>query len=109
MKQKMQTTLAATLPEFNVTSTLQSKYSNKAFAPLPLSAAYFDSMPDTGYVRAPVVLVLFGISKATLWRWVKLSRIAAPKTIGRSSFFQVGELRACLKNLQSSGHSINNL
>lgn len=89
-----------------ISATSQLKYSNKAFFSLSMAVAHFDSMPDTGYVRAPVVLALFGISKATLWRWIKLSRIPAPKTVGRSSLFQVGQLRACLENLQSSGQTV---
>lgn len=126
MPSKMQMAQVAA-PESNATSTLQSKFSNKGFTSpplaaahslacggegrqkgftaLPLAAAYFNSMPETGYVRTPVVLALFGISRPTLYRWIKLSRIPAPKTIGRSSLFQVGQLRACLEGIQSSGQT----
>jgi predicted DNA-binding transcriptional regulator AlpA len=104
MASKMQTTMAESVPEFNATTpvTPQSKYSNKGFTSLPLAAAHFDSMPNNGYVRAPVVRALFGISNATMHRWILASRIPAPKKIGRTSLFQVGQLRACLEKLQLS-------
>jgi len=105
MKPKMQATLAATLPETNATSTLQSLYSSKPHHPIPLAATHFDEMPDSGYVRAPVVRALFGISNATMHRWILASRIPAPKKIGRTSLFQVGQLRACQEEVQSSGQA----
>lgn len=107
MVSKKQTTLAESVPEFNAASTsvVQSKYSNKEFTSLQLAAAHFDVMPDNGYVRAPVVRALFGISNATMYRWILAARIPAPKTVGRSSLFQVGELRACLEEIQSAGQS----
>jgi prophage regulatory protein len=83
-------------------ATLQLKYSNKILKSIPLAAIQFDDLPDTGYVREPVVLVLFGCSKTTLWRWVKKSRIPAPvKFSKRFSAWQVGELRSCMQGLQS--------
>jgi len=102
MASKMQATLAATLPQFNATSTPQSKYSIKPIWEIPLAAS-FEMMPSNGYVRAPVVRSLFGISNATMYRWILASRIPAPKKIGRTSLFQVGQLRACLEAIQSSG------
>ena len=111
MASKMQSSLAlVAVPMADADTTkIQSKFSNKTLSPFPLAAAHFDEMPDSGYVRAPVVLALLGISNSTLWRWVKSSRIPAPKTIGRSSLFQVGQLRACLENLQMSGQSCTTL
>lgn len=102
MNPEMQVILATSLPESNATPS-QSKYSNKAYTPIQLAAAHFDVMPDNGYVRAPVVRALFGISNATMYRWILAMRIPAPKKIGRTSVFQVGQLRACLKSVQSSG------
>jgi len=105
MKPKMQATLEAALPEFSATSVLKSSYSSKSHHLIPLVAAHFEEMPSNGYVRAPVVRELFGISKATMYRWILASRIPAPKKMGRTSLFQVGELRACLEEVQSSGQA----
>lgn len=111
MVQFKQSSVAAVISSMgtNATAKQQSKYLQKVTSHIPLVATHFDEMPDSGYVRASVVLALFGISKATLWRWVKSSQIPAPKTIGRSSLFQVGQLRACLENLQSSGANMHNV
>lgn len=66
------------------------------------AVAHFDELPDCAYVRLPVVLALFGCRKTTAWRWVKSGRIPAPKKLGGTSIFQVGQLRACLNSVQSS-------
>lgn len=107
MKPQKQTTLAESVPESNATTPAipQSKHSNKLHHLIPLAAAHFDVMPNNGYVRAPVVRALFGISNATMHRWILASRIPAPKKIGRTSLFQVGQLRACLEGVQSSGQA----
>jgi predicted DNA-binding transcriptional regulator AlpA len=69
--------------------------------------ANFDQLPSSALVRLPIVLGLVGCSKATLWRWVKSSRVPAPKKPcgGRISAWNVGELRACLATFQSSDQS----
>ena len=64
--------------------------------PAALSAAIqnFDSMPDSAYVRVPVVCAIFSISEPTAWRWVKAGRLPAPRKLGpRVSGFNVGALR----------------
>ena len=61
------------------------------------AAAGFDQLPDSAYVRLPVVRALFGISQPTAWRWVANGRLPTPRKLSsRISGFQVGEIRALL-------------
>lgn len=54
----------------------------------------FDSLPDSSFVRLPTLLVLFGCSRTSIWRWVRAKRIPAPRKIGpRLVAWQVSELR----------------
>jgi len=56
--------------------------------------ANFDRMPDSAYVRLPVVAALNGIGPATVWRWVKLKRLPAPYKLGpNTTAWRVGDLR----------------
>ena len=57
----------------------------------------FDSLPDSAGVRLPVVSALFGISRATVWRWSKSGYLPRPTRIGRVTFWNTGELRIRLK------------
>ena len=71
-------------------------YAERAEATDP-SLVQFDTLPDAAHVRLPAVVALFGISRATVWRWVKEQRIPAPKHFGvRVSAWSVRELRAAL-------------
>ena len=81
----------------------QSNGLPKSTGATSIALAQFDTLPDSAYVRLPVVLALFGISKATSYRWVLASRIPAPKKMGNISMYQVGQLRSRLRSLQSSG------
>ena len=59
--------------------------------------ANFDNLPQSAYVRLPIVAALHGIGPATVWRWVKAGRLCAPKKIGPNvTAWNVGELRAHL-------------
>ena len=58
---------------------------------------YFDALPDSAFVRLPHLVALFSCSPATLWRWVKASKLPAPKKLGpRVSAWNVGEIRQAL-------------
>lgn len=69
------------------------------------SLVNFDYLPESAFVRQAVVLGLFSCSKATLWRWVKSSRIPSPVKLGnRLSAWQVGPLRSCLRRIEESAY-----
>lgn len=64
---------------------------------LPESCRHFDSLPDAAEVRQPTVEALFGISAATVWRWVRQGRLPKPRKRGpRVTTWSVSELRAVL-------------
>lgn len=57
----------------------------------------FDSLPNTANVRLPVVMGLYGVSSATVWRNIKNGNIPRPRKLtSRTTVFNVGELRAAL-------------
>lgn len=57
----------------------------------------FDRLPDSAYVRLPVVEALYGCSAATVWRRVKDGGIPAPARLSvRISAWNVGQLRLSL-------------
>ncbi|PTU32402.1 helix-turn-helix transcriptional regulator [Stenotrophobium rhamnosiphilum] len=56
---------------------------------------FFDQLPDSAYVRQPVVQALFGISHATVWRWCNSGHLPKPIKPGpRVTAWNVGALRA---------------
>lgn len=64
---------------------------------IPYALANFDVLPDAAHVREPVVKALFGVSHATVWRWVKRGRLPAPRKLSaRVSGWNVGDLRKSL-------------
>jgi predicted DNA-binding transcriptional regulator AlpA len=68
-----------------------------ASAPLPKALTSFDDLPDSAHVGDRVVCGLYGCSRATAWRRVAAGLIPAPKKFGRSTRWNVGELRAALR------------
>ncbi len=55
----------------------------------------FDQLPDSAYVRLPVVCGLFACHAATVWRRVKDGSLPAPAHLGpRVTAWRVGDLRA---------------
>lgn len=58
----------------------------------------FDAMPSSAFVRLPTVCALFGISRATAWRWVKTGQLPTPRRLGpRVCGFQVSALRKIMQ------------
>ena len=57
----------------------------------------FDFLPISANVRLPVVMALYGISSASVWRNVKNGNIPKPRKLTtRTTAWNVGELRAAL-------------
>lgn len=57
----------------------------------------FDRLPDVANVRLPIVMALWGVSSATVWRNIKNGNIPTPRKLtSRTTVFNVGELRAAL-------------
>lgn len=57
----------------------------------------FDQLPNSANVRLPIVMALYGISPATVWRNVKIGNIPKPnKLTARTTVWNVGELRVAL-------------
>lgn len=66
-------------------------------ATLPQALSNFDHMPDSAYIRLPVVCALYGISKATAWRNCSKGLMPAPiKLSERCTAWNVGLIRADL-------------
>lgn len=64
---------------------------------IPASLIDFDSMPDSAFVRLPVVKALYGVSGATIWRGCAKGLIPAPvKLSQRCTAWNIGLLRADL-------------
>lgn len=72
--------------------------SKHAGTDIPPALANFDSLPDSAFVRLPVVAALNGgISAPTVWRWVKTGRLPRPEKRGpNTTAWNVGELRRTL-------------
>jgi predicted DNA-binding transcriptional regulator AlpA len=64
---------------------------------IPEALANFDKLPDCAYIRLPVMIGLFGISSASIWRGVKNQSIPKPvKLTERTTAWNVGLIRADL-------------
>lgn len=57
----------------------------------------FDALPNGALVRLPIVMGLFSISRATVWRWCEKGELPAPMHVGGVTFWKVGELRERLR------------
>lgn len=64
---------------------------------IPTSLTNFDTLPDSAYIRLPVVKALFGISSASVWRAVKSGAVPKPhKITERTTAWLVSDIRASL-------------
>lgn len=60
----------------------------------------FDSLPTNGSLRLPVMLCIYGCSRATLYRNIKKGLVPKPHRLGkRIAVWQVGAVRESLQNL----------
>lgn len=65
---------------------------------IPEGLRNFDLLPDSSFVRLPVVCGLFGMAPATVWRHVSKGTIPAPRRFStRCTAWSVGSLRDMLK------------
>lgn len=54
-------------------------------------------LPETGYIRLPVVLAVFPVGKSTWWAGVKSGRFPAPVKLGpRTTAWNVQDIHALL-------------
>lgn len=64
---------------------------------IPAALANFDQLPDSAYIRLPVMKGLYGVSSASIWRGVKNLTIPKPvKLTERTTAWNVGKVRAAL-------------
>jgi predicted DNA-binding transcriptional regulator AlpA len=81
---------------------------NKDKKSISASLENFDLLPDSAYVRQPVVEGLFACSGPTIWRRVKNGSIPAPKKLSAGvTGWNVGTLRAVQKALtEEASHAV---
>ena len=59
----------------------------------------FSYLPDESLVRLPILMALYGLSKASIYRFIKDGIIPAPiKLTGRTSVWIVGDIRNNLRS-----------
>jgi predicted DNA-binding transcriptional regulator AlpA len=64
---------------------------------IPEALANFDQLPDSAYIRLPVMKGLYGVSSASIWRGVKNLTIPKPsKLTERTTAWSVKAIRADL-------------
>ncbi len=64
---------------------------------IPEALANFDQLPDSAYIRLPVMKGLYGVSSASIWRAVKNHKIPSPvKLTERTTAWSVKLVRADL-------------
>jgi predicted DNA-binding transcriptional regulator AlpA len=70
---------------------------------IPDALRRFDELPDSAYVRLPVVMGLLDASDGTVWRYARRGIIPAPVQLGpRCTAWNVGELRAALGRMRGA-------
>lgn len=64
---------------------------------IPEALVNFDKLPNSAYIRLPVLKALYGVSSATIWRGVKTGAIPKPSKLSeRCTAWNVGLVRAAL-------------
>lgn len=70
---------------------------NELTQSIPPGLINFDSLPNSAYIRLPVLKALYGVSSATIWRGVKTGAIPKPSKLSeRCTAWNVGQVRAAL-------------
>lgn len=79
---------------------MQSLNSTSQKNEIPAALKNFDSLPDSAYVRLPIVQALYACSPASIWRGVKAKRIPAPHKLSpRTTGWLVSDLRMALAQI----------
>lgn len=66
-------------------------------ATIPKGLENFDQSPNSAYIRLPIIIGLYGVSAATIWRGVKNGTIPKPVNLTkRTTAWNVGLVRADL-------------
>lgn len=64
---------------------------------IPEALAQFEQLPNSSFIRLPVIKGLYGVSAATIWRGVKNGTIPKPsKLTERTTAWSVKAIRADL-------------
>ncbi len=64
---------------------------------IPEALTHFDKLPNSAFIRLPVMKGLYGVSSASIWRGVKNLTIPKPsKLTQRTTAWNVGQVRAAL-------------
>lgn len=64
---------------------------------IPEALLNFDQTPDSAYIRLPIMMRLYGVSAATIWRGVRNGTIPKPvKLTQRTTAWNVGLVKAAL-------------
>lgn len=64
---------------------------------IPEALKNFDQLPNSAFIRLPVLQGLYGISSASVWRGVKKGTIPAPNKLSeRCTAWNVGLVRKAL-------------
>ena len=64
---------------------------------IPDALVNFDKLPDSAYIRLPVMKGLYGVSSASIWRAVKNHKIPSPvRLTQRTTAWSVKLVRADL-------------
>ena len=68
---------------------------------IPEALKHFDSLPGSANVRLPIVMRLYGISSASVWRGVKAGTIPKPRKLSpRTTAWMVSDLRQALASVK---------
>ena len=84
---------------------MSQKLKSVLYRNIPDALANFDQLPDSAYVRLPVMIGLVGISAASIWRGVKNQSIPKPiKLTERTTAWSVRLVRQALAS--KAGESV---